>query len=87
MPDFKNYIWHLYALIYDQVNQSVLYQELLQQVVDQLEISPHLTILDAGTGTGNLEKFFVQRKAAGLQIVAIDNNPGMLNRAKKKSWF
>jgi ubiquinone/menaquinone biosynthesis C-methylase UbiE len=86
MPDFKNYIWHLYALIYDQVNQSVLYQELLQEIVDKLEISPHLTIFDAGTGTGNLEKFFVKKRVAGLQIVAADNNPGMLNRAKKKGY-
>lgn len=85
MPLADNKIWDLYALCYDQVNQSALYRNLLSSIVEKSTLQSGQTILDAGCGTGNLAVLISKLGLANIRIEAVDHNQGMINRALKKN--
>jgi ubiquinone/menaquinone biosynthesis C-methylase UbiE len=85
MSSANSWLWNLYALCYDAVNESPPYRQLLSLVISKLNLKPGQKILDAGCGTGNLEVLISDRGLKNLEIEAIDNNRGMLERARKKT--
>ncbi len=80
---FKSFfsIWNFYSIVYDGLLKLKPYQQLIEDVVKQLDPHPGQKILNAGCGTGNLEKVLAGK---GLKITAIDFSPKMLEVAKKK---
>ena len=85
----KTLMWSEYALCYDKIlNNSLIYPELIQTLVGNhkpgpLPIRDASVILDIGAGTGNITSLLAQQSAKNL-IVAIDNNPLMLNTLRRK---
>lgn len=81
-----DWIWSLYAKVYDTINQNVPYLRMLEQVVNELELEntkPPLTVLDAGCGTGNIEARIPPTNRY-VQFTGVDNIKPMLERARKK---
>lgn len=74
-------IWPIYAKFYDTINNFPLYLDLLDQVILELNLSKEDSLLNAGCGTGNLEK----RINKNCFIESIDNSNSMLKRAKRKN--
>jgi ubiquinone/menaquinone biosynthesis C-methylase UbiE len=85
----KTLMWSEYALCYDKVlNNTLVYPELIQTLVGNhkpgpLPIPLSSVILDIGAGTGNTTFLLAQQSPHRL-IVAIDNNPLMLNSLRRK---
>jgi SAM-dependent methyltransferase len=81
-----NFLWNVYALCYDAVTGLAPYQEMLDEVVAALDLSPGMRVLDAGCGTGAL----ADRLAAAcpdIELLAVDLSPGMLRRARaRRIW-
>jgi putative AdoMet-dependent methyltransferase len=57
------------------------YDQVLDEVVKSAEVTPHMQVLDLGTGTGNLAVRFVQ---AGCAVWGLDFSSEMLARARAK---
>ena len=82
-------VWSEYALSYDIVlNNTRVYPELIQTLIGEsttdLEIPPtNARILDLGAGTGNITMRLADTGTERL-IVALDNNPMMLNILRSK---
>lgn len=82
-------VWSEYALSYDLVlNNTRVYPELIHTLIGEstpdLEIPPiNARILDLGAGTGNITKRLADTGTERL-IVALDNNPMMLNILRSK---
>ena len=53
-------------------------------IVDNLALSPGMTVLDAGCGPGRLTVPLAKGVGAAGQVVALDIQPGMLARARIK---
>ena len=68
------------ALLFQKINQLPWYQQALRQWVDDLDLSRGASVLEAGSGTGNLCAYLDQR---GLLPMGADYSPGMLSIAKK----
>jgi ubiquinone/menaquinone biosynthesis C-methylase UbiE len=85
----KTLMWSEYALCYDKVlNNSLIYPELINTVVGNHKPGPPpievaSVILDIGAGTGNIT-FLLAEESPQRLIVAIDNNPLMLNTLRRK---
>ena len=85
----KTLMWSEYALCYDKVlNHTLVYPELIQTLVGHhkpgpMPIASASVILDIGAGTGNTTFLLAQQSPQRL-IVAIDNNPLMLNALRRK---
>ena len=79
-------LWNLYALCYDAITGLAPYQDMLDEVVCALGISPGMRVLDAGCGTGAL----ADRLATAcpeIELLAVDLSPGMLRRARaRRIW-
>jgi len=76
--------WHLYAQVYDGIRFAMPYRKLLWDTYSNLSLTSGQRLLDAGCGTGNFERFLVEKSAPEVQIQAIDFSSAMLSRAKKK---
>jgi putative AdoMet-dependent methyltransferase len=57
------------------------YQDVLDEIVDQSQVQPAITVLDLGTGTGNLAAPFL---AQGCQVWGLDFSLEMLAQASTK---
>lgn len=82
-------MWSEYALSYDSVlNNTEIYPDLLYTLLGEKQPGPepipaNTTILDLGAGTGNITSLLAEPSAQRL-IIAIDNNPMMLNILRRK---
>lgn len=85
----KTLVWSEYALCYDKVlNNSLIYPELIHTLLGNRQPGPSpvadsAVILDIGAGTGNISHLLAQQSSDRL-IVAIENNPLMLNTLRRK---
>jgi ubiquinone/menaquinone biosynthesis C-methylase UbiE len=61
--------WEKYFRTYDVLNRAIPYQELMQDLLTHVQPRTGESILDAGSGTGNLS---ILLSGKGAQIVAID---------------
>ncbi|KKU79859.1 MAG: Methyltransferase type 11 [Parcubacteria group bacterium GW2011_GWA2_47_7] len=80
-------IWAIYAIIYDALCHLLSYQELLQRARVALQEENDTTshVLDAGCGTGNFTKEYLDRcKNKNVSVECIDASPSMLRRAINK---
>lgn len=75
----------MYARTYDMLLHSPLYRDLIDEVTDSLALESANSLLNAGCGTGNLEKEIASRNFKSLeQINAVDFSLEMLAVAKEK---
>ena len=71
--DINRWLWPKYARTYDMLLHSPLYQDLTDEVIDHLDLDSASSFLNAGCGTGNLEKEITSRSFKSLkQMKAID---------------
>ncbi|MCJ8299110.1 MAG: class I SAM-dependent methyltransferase [Pseudomonadales bacterium] len=68
------------ALLFQKINQLPWYQQVLRQWVDDLDLSRGATVLEAGSGCGDLCAYLDQR---GMLPLGVDYSPSMLSIAKK----
>lgn len=72
--------WDIRSLFYDEATRFIPYQNLLLDIISKAEIKPDQYILDAGCGTGGLERLLGSK----IKIEACDYSLGMLAHARKK---
>jgi len=83
--DLNRWLWPIYARTYDMLLYSPLYRDLIDEVIQSLELDSAKAMLNAGCGTGNLEREIVSRNFKSLeQINAVDFSVEMLTVAKEK---
>jgi ubiquinone/menaquinone biosynthesis C-methylase UbiE len=75
------------ATAYDAVNAAIFLPcggsgRLRQRLVDDLEVRPGHRVLELGCGTGQVTTRLL---AAGSDVVAIDQMPAMLTRARRRA--
>jgi ubiquinone/menaquinone biosynthesis C-methylase UbiE len=73
--------WKNYFKVYDTLNLILPYQNLLDEICDELNIKNGERILEAGCGTGNLA---LKIKERGGSVVGLDNCKEALDVFKKK---
>ena len=73
-------IWRLYAFCYDSIACLLPYRQMVKDIVDKMCLVDGNHVLDAGCGTGNLQKEIVTRNLE-VEVRAIDFSKEMLNRA------
>jgi len=73
--------WASYFQVYDLLNLLIPYQELLNNICDELNIKPREKVLDAGSGTGNLA---TKIKSRGGNVIGIDNSSAGITIHKRK---
>lgn len=78
--------WDFYAFCYDGVRELKPYQDMLEEVLQELDLKPGMRVLDAGCGTGNLEALIAERYP-DVEVVAIDFSLAMLQRARQKIFW
>jgi SAM-dependent methyltransferase len=79
-------LWNLYAHCYDAIAELGPYRDMLDEVVDELDLSPGLRVLDAGCGTGALAERVLDRYP-DVELVGVDMSPSMLGRARgRRTW-
>jgi len=61
--------WKKYFKVYDILNLSIPYQELLEKIVDESNIKKGDLVLEAGVGTGNLALLL---KKQGARVIGLD---------------
>jgi len=77
------HFWKKYFRDYDLLNKLIPYQELLEDLNKHLDLHKSDTVLDAGSGTGNL---VILLKKTTPQITAFDaSREGLLIHKKKDS--
>lgn len=54
-------------------------------IIDHLDVQPGMTVLDAGCGPGRLTIQLAQQVGWGGEVVALDLQTGMLDRAREKA--
>lgn len=74
--------WDGYFSVYDTLNELIPYRELLARIAALAEVGPEMTVLDAGSGTGNLSILF-EGKCGG--VTALDSSPAGIARHRAKS--
>jgi 2-polyprenyl-3-methyl-5-hydroxy-6-metoxy-1,4-benzoquinol methylase len=79
-------LWNVYARCYDRIAGLAPYQDMLEEVVRELDLSPGMRVLDAGCGTGALAEH-AARVCPDVEWVGVDLAPTMLRIAKaKRAW-
>jgi ubiquinone/menaquinone biosynthesis C-methylase UbiE len=74
--------WNNYSTYYDCLYRLMPYRKLLWDAFEALDLTPGLRVLDAGCGTGNLERFIAEKNHPPVTIDAIDFSSAMLSRAR-----
>jgi ubiquinone/menaquinone biosynthesis C-methylase UbiE len=74
-------IWNRYLRDYDALNSFADYRACLAELVALLDLRPGMTVLDAGSGTGNLTVLLTK---TGAQAVGIDFSPEALSAHRRK---
>lgn len=78
-------LWRIYAHVYDEILNIIPYQEHVDEILETLfKYVPGGIILDAGCGTGNLEKRIMKRQGDRYKVEAVDISRNMLKYAKSK---
>jgi len=73
--------WKKYFEVYDVLILLIPYQELLNDMCDELEIKQGELVLEAGCGTGNLA---LKIKERGGRVIGLDNCQAALDIYRKK---
>lgn len=76
--------WNVFAFCYDSIARLIPYQETMNDLVSAMDLRPGVRILDAGCGTGNLEKAILKANIP-VHVEAVDFSEAMLRRAQKKN--
>lgn len=76
--------WSFYSYCYDAICSLVPYQDMMKDIVAAMQLNPGMKILDAGCGTGNLEREIFSQ-GVPVKITALDFSDSMLLRAQKKN--
>jgi len=78
--------WNIYATVYDSISSLLPYQQVLDDIINKIKENnqTNIKLLDAGCGTGNFEKKYIDRCNGNDSIFAIDNSTTMLRRANRK---
>ncbi|HEY3379788.1 MAG TPA: class I SAM-dependent methyltransferase [Armatimonadota bacterium] len=79
----NQWFWGCYATCYDTLTQLRPYQQMHADLIASLDLRPGMRVLDAGCGTGNLERTLAER-GLDCQVTAIDFSPEMIRRAQVK---
>ncbi|WP_049973758.1 class I SAM-dependent methyltransferase [Azospirillum sp. B4] len=74
--------WHRYFNIYDTLNESVTYRDLVAENIDLTGMRPGQHVLDAGTGTGNIALELLRR---GAKVTGTDYLESALDLCRKKA--
>lgn len=78
------HFWKKYFVVYDALNSSPVYSDLLDDLVAAGEPLAGKYVLDAGAGTGNLALLL---KSRGARVLAADFSPEALEIYKQKDAF
>lgn len=74
--------WKKYFKYYDILNEVIPYQELINDIIQELGLKEGNLVLDAGAGTGNIT---IKIKNLGAKVIALDNIKEALDRIKLKT--
>ncbi|HOX05258.1 MAG TPA: methyltransferase domain-containing protein [Planctomycetota bacterium] len=77
----RRHFWDRYLRVYDSLNQLGDYRACMRDVADGLALRPGQTVLDAGSGTGNLS---VLLRALGAAVTSMDFSPVALALHREK---
>jgi ubiquinone/menaquinone biosynthesis C-methylase UbiE len=77
----KEAFWERYFIVYDTLNLSPLYQQLVMKHIDVLQPAAGEDILDAGAGTGNVTRLLA---VPGARVTGIDFCAPALVQCRKK---
>lgn len=77
--------WKKHFKVYDILNKSVPYQEVMDEIIKETGIKNNDIVMDAGCGTGNFE-LRLRKKQPGLKakIIGLANSPDGLEIYQKK---
>jgi ubiquinone/menaquinone biosynthesis C-methylase UbiE len=81
-PGAAQIFWSRYFTVYDTLNQSRPYQEMIARQIELLDPHPGDRTLDAGTGSGNLAVALVGR---GAKVTGIDFCEPAFELARRKA--
>lgn len=83
----RRIIWEIYAIFYDVLTFLLPYRLLMEQITQHIETEggKKIKILDAGCGTGNLEKEISKKNEPDIEIIGIDSSKEMIKRSNKKN--
>ncbi|MFA6571369.1 MAG: class I SAM-dependent methyltransferase [Bacteroidota bacterium] len=73
--------WDEYFRVYDVLNEVYPYKNLLETIVSKMDLHPGTTVLDAGTGTGNLA---VLVNKTGATVIGVDTSTHGVKIFKEK---
>jgi len=82
VPRAEQIFWARYFAVYDTLNQSRPYQQMIARQIELLNPQPGDRALDAGTGSGNFAAALVAR---GAQVTGIDFCVPALALARQKA--
>lgn len=74
--------WHRYFRIYDTLNESATYREMVADNVSRLGLHKGDHVLDAGTGTGNIA---IELLARGARVTGTDFTESALELCRHKA--
>src|SRR3990172_3144411 len=76
--------WTVYASCYDSIYHLMPYRQLLWDCLQALDLGPGMKLLDAGCGTGNFEKFMLEKGMTDVEVEAVDLSWPMLSKPMRK---
>jgi ubiquinone/menaquinone biosynthesis C-methylase UbiE len=82
--NYNNLFWEKYFKVYDYLNSLIPYQQLLDKCIFELDIKKQDSIIDIGSGTGNL---LFKISDACDELTGIDSNDSGIKFAKIKVPF
>lgn len=81
MTTLDSKFWNEYFKVYDVLNQTVVYSDLLNKIVEVSEPTTGHLVLDLGSGTGNLS---VMLESKGASVTGLDISPEGISLHKEK---
>ena len=77
--------WKKNFKVYDVLNKSIPYQQLMGEIIKEADIKNQDIVLDAGCGSGNFEFWLRQKKQSiKVKVIGLPNSPDGLEIYKKK---